>query len=528
VLDCVAVKVQKHLPFAVIALGLLVSQAAPAQGPAARHAELTIRADQPGPQISRNIYGHFAEHLGRCIYNGLWVGPQSSIPNTRGLRNDVIEALRKMHIPNLRWPGGCFADTYHWRDGVGPADKRPKKVNIHWGGVVEDNSFGTHEFLDFCELIGAEPYVASNVGSGTPEEMMDWVEYMTFDGDSDLANLRRANGRQQPWKVPFLGIGNENWGCGGRMTPEYYSDLYRRFSVYARDFGENHLTRVAAGPGGTELGWLDVLMKKVRGGMQGVSLHYYTLGNTWQNKLPASGFSEDGWAAVLRDALKMEDLLTRAEEIMNREDPNGRVGLFVDEWGTWYKAEPGTNPAFLYQRNTIRDAVVAGATLNILNQHSKRVKMANIAQLVNVLQAPILTQGDKMVLTPTYHVFDMYQVHQDATLLPVELKGDNYTHGEIAIPAVSASASRDAQGRLHLSLVNLDPKVGVSLQASIAGEKFSKVSGQILTGDAMDAENTFDSPHQVQPATFEGASLTGGGLTAQLPPRAVVVLTLTR
>ena len=527
-LDCLAVRIRCYLPIGLTAFCLAAGgEVAPAQS-TAKSASLTIRADQPGPQISRHIYGHFAEHLGRCIYDGLWVGPKSSIPNTRGIRNDVIEALRKIRIPNLRWPGGCFADQYHWRDGVGPADKRPKRTNIHWGNVVEDNSFGTHEFLDFCELTGAEPYVAANVGSGTPEEMMSWVEYMTFDGPSDVAHLRRANGREQPWKVPFLGIGNENWGCGGRMTPEYYSDLYRRFSVYARDFGENRLTRVAAGPGGTELGWLEVLMKKVRGGMQGISLHYYTLGNTWQDKLPATGFQEDGWAAVLRDALKMEDLLTRAEVIMEREDPNNRVGLYVDEWGTWYQAEPGTNPAFLYQRNTIRDAVVAGATLNILHHHAKRVRMANIAQLVNVLQALILTEGEKIVLTPTYHVFDMYQVHHDATSLPIELKTDNYTHAETVIPAVSASASRDGQGRLHLSLVNLDPKAPVSLQARIEGEKFSKVSGQILSGDTMDAENSFAAPSKLRPAPFEGAGLAGGALTAQLPPRAVVVLTLAR
>jgi alpha-N-arabinofuranosidase len=523
--------VRFHHSLSILVAAVLASIAVPGVARAqssAKRAELTIRADQPGAQISKHIYGHFAEHLGRCIYDGLWVGPKSSIPNTRGIRNDVIEALRKIKIPNLRWPGGCFADQYHWQDGVGPAEKRAKRVNIHWGDVVEDNSFGTHEFLDFCELTGAEPYVAANVGSGTPEEMMSWVEYMTFGGPSDLANLRRANGREQPWKVPFLGIGNENWGCGGRMTPEYYSDLYRRFSVYARDFSGNKLTRVAAGPGGTELGWLEVLMKKVRGGIQGVSLHYYTLGGTWQNKLPARGFGEDGWAAVLRDALKMEDLLTRAEAIMEREDPNNRVGLYVDEWGTWYQAEPGTNPAFLYQRNTIRDAVVAGATLNILNQHTRRVKMANIAQLVNVLQALVLTEGEKMLLTPTYHVFEMYQVHHDATALPVELKTDNYVQSDATIPAVSASASRDGQGRVHLSLVNLDAKAAVSVQARIEGEKFSKVSGRILTGDAMDAENTFESPGKIQPKAFDGATLSGGGLTAQLPARAVVVLTLAR
>jgi alpha-L-arabinofuranosidase len=489
-----------------------------------RRATLTIRAGEPGPKISRHLYGHFAEHLGRCIYDGVWVGPRSPVPNTRGIRKDIVEALRRIRIPNLRWPGGCFADQYHWQDGVG--DKRPRRVNIHWGGVVEDNSFGTHEFLDLCEQIGADPYVAANVGSGSPQEMADWVEYMTFGGDSDLAKLRQANGRAAPWKVPFLGIGNENWGCGGRMTPEYYSDLYRRFSVYARDWSGNRLERVAAGPGGTELQWLDVLAGRVKQGVQGISLHYYTLGNTWQDKLPATGFPEKDWYAVLRDALKIDKLLTDAETILQRHDPGGAVGLYVDEWGTWYKAEAGTNPAFLYQQNTIRDAVVAGATFNILHRHAKRVRMANIAQLVNVLQALILTEGDAMLLTPTYHVFDMYQAHQDGTLLPVDVQTDPTALGSDSLPAVSASASRDAQGRVHLSLVNLDPKAPASVEARIEGGTFTSVSGRVLTAPAMDAHNTFAARSSVQPASFGGATLQGPSLKAQLPPRSVVVLTL--
>lgn len=508
--------------------GLLLLQSATDVGLAqeAKHATLTIRAGEPGPQISRHIYGHFAEHLGRDIYDGLWVGPKSSIPNTRGLRNDVIEALRKIKIPNLRWPGGCFADQYHWQDGIGAPEKRPRRVNIHWGGVVEDNSFGTHEFLDFSELIGADPYIAANVGSGSPQEMADWIEYMTFGGDSDLARLRQANGRKQPWKVPFLGIGNENWGCGGRMTPEYYSDLYRRFSVYARDWSGNRLERIAAGPGGTDLHWLDVVAERVKQDVQGISLHYYTLGNTWRDKLPATGFPETGWYAVLRDALKIDQLLIDAEKIMDKHDPNGRVGLYVDEWGTWYSAAPGTNPAFLYQQNTIRDAVVAGATFNIFHRHAKRVKMANIAQLVNVLQALILTEGDKMLLTPTYHVFEMYQVHHDATFLPVDVTTDNATLGTESLPAVSASASRDAQGRVHLSLVNLDPKTVATVDARIEGQKFTSVSGRVLTAPAMDTHNTFDAPNRVQPAAFTGATLQDSSLKVRLPPRSVVVLTL--
>jgi alpha-L-arabinofuranosidase len=497
-----------------------------AQAQEARRATLTIRASEAGPKISRHLYGHFAEHLGRCIYDGLWVGPASKVPNTRGVRNDVVEALRKIKIPNLRWPGGCFADQYHWQDGVGPAEKRPRRVNIHWGGVIEDNSFGTHEFLDFAEQIGADPYIAANVGSGSPQEMADWVEYMTFPGDSTLARLRHENGRPQPWKVPFLGIGNENWGCGGRMTPEHYSDLYRQFSVYAQDWPGNRLERIAAGPGGTQLHWLDVLAGRVKEGVQGISLHYYTLGNTWQDKLPATGFPEKDWYAVLRDALKVDQLLVDAGKIMDKHDPGGRVGLYVDEWGTWYKEEPGTNPAFLYQQNTIRDAVVAGATFNIFHRHAKRVKMANIAQLVNVLQALILTEGEKMVLTPTYHVFDMYQVHHDATFVPVEVTTDSSVLGADSLPAISASASRDAAGRLHLSLVNLDPKAEATVEARIEGQTPRSVSGRILTAPAIDTHNTFAAPDRVRPAAFGGATLQGPILKVRLPPRSVVVVAL--
>ena len=493
----------------------------------AKHASLTIHADAPGPQISRHIYGHFAEHLGSCIYDGLWVGPESKIPNTRGVRNDIVEALRRIEIPNLRWPGGCFADQYHWEDGVGPTNERPRRVNIHWGGVVEDNSFGTHEFLDFCEQIGAEPYIAANVGSGSPQEMADWIEYMTFDGDSEIARRRAANGRTEPWKVPFLGIGNENWGCGGRMTPEYYSDLYRRFSVYARDWSGNELSRIAAGPGGTRLEWLDVLAERVRRGIEGISMHYYTTGSPrWEDKLPSIGFDEDEWFKVVKGALKMDELLVEAEHIMAKHDPEGRIGLYVDEWGTWYSPSPGSNPAFLVQQNTIRDAVVAGATFNIFHAHAQRVKMANIAQLVNVLQALILTEGEKMVLTPTYHVFDMYQVHHDATFLPLDLKTDYYVQGGETIPAVSATASKDAQGRVHVSLVNLDPRAAVAVEASLQGQKFASVTGRVLTAGSLDAHNTFEAPNRVQPAAFTGASLKDSALKVQLPPRSVVVLTL--
>jgi len=513
---------------AIVGLLLLHPATADLQAQETKRASLTIRADQSGPEISRHIYGHFAEHLGRCIYDGLWVGADSPIPNTRGMRNDIIAALRKINIPNLRWPGGCFADQYHWKNGVGPPEERSREVNIHWGGVVEDNSFGTHEFLDFCELIGAEPYIAGNVGSGTPKEMADWVEYMTFDGDSSLAKEREANGRKEPWRVPFLGIGNENWGCGGNMTPEYYSDLYKRFGVYARDWSGNTLTRVAGGPGGTRLNWLEVLAGRVKRDIQGISMHYYTLGGTWRDKLPSIDFPERDWHAVLRDALKIDGLLEEAEKIMARHDPDGGIGLYVDEWGAWYSPFPGSNPSFLVQQNSMRDAVVAAATFNIFHDHAERVKMANIAQLVNVLQALILTEGDKMILTPTYHVFDMYQVHHDTTYVPLDLITDKYSFdGGDALPALSASASRDSEGRMHISLVNLDPNVAMDVEARIEGWAFSSVSGSILTANTMDAHNTADAPNQVQPAKFTGATLGEESLKLRRPAKSVVVLMLT-
>lgn len=507
-----------------IVLGLVFPLAVRAAEPLA--ATAVIHGDQDGGTISRHLYGHFAEHLGRCIYDGLWVGTDSPIPNTGGVRNDVIEALKNLKIPNLRWPGGCFADDYHWRDGIGPVDQRPQTINIHWGQVVETNAFGTHEFLELCELLDAEPYLAGNVGSGTPEEMRDWIEYLTFDGDSELANLRRKNGREKPWRIEYFGVGNENWGCGGAMRPEYYADLYRRYAEFCRDLSGNRLTRVACGPNGNDGNWTRTVMERVGGRMQALSLHQYTLAAPWDRKRPATGFDEAAWFAIVRDSLAMEKTLDDTEEIMDKTDPQKRIGLFVDEWGTWYEAEPGTPGYALYQQNSLRDAMVAGLTLHIFHDHCERVRMANIAQVVNVLQAMILTEGEKMVLTPTYHVFEMYKVHQDATRLLLELKSPEYRHGDQAIPAVSASASRDKAGKVHVSLVNVHPKEAVTVTCDLAGVAAKGVTGRVLTGDKLDAHNTFAEPNVVEPRAFDGAKLVDGKLTVELPARSVVVLEL--
>ena len=491
-------------------------------------ATATIQGDQPEGKISRHIYGHFMEHLGRCIYDGLWVGEDSPIPNTRGIRNDVIDALKKLNCPNLRWPGGCFADDYHWRDGVGPRDERPQRINIHWGQVIETNAFGTHEFLDLCEIVGAEPYLAGNVGSGTPQEMRDWIEYLTYDGASDLANMRRANGREKPWKITYFGVGNENWGCGGNMTPAFYADVFKQYATFCRDFSGNKLVRVACGPNGGDPAWTDGVIHRVGRHAQALSLHYYTLDAPWSDKLPATGFQEDKWFGILQDTLKMDGILTANEEIMSDVDPEKRIPLFVDEWGTWYKNERGTNPGFLYQQNSLRDALVAALNFHIFHRHHERVQMANIAQTVNVLQAPILTEGEKMLLTPTYHAFEMCKVHQDTTHLPVEIESPGYEYGDEEIPAVSVSASQAGDGVVYVSLVNTHANDSVDLQCKLAGLEATKVTGRVLTADKLDAHNTFDNPEQVKPAEFKDCSIASGTLKTKLPPHSVVVLSLSK
>ncbi|MCB8944439.1 MAG: alpha-N-arabinofuranosidase [Ardenticatenaceae bacterium] len=495
--------------------------------------QLTINADLGSQTISRHIYGHFAEHLGRCIYGGIYVGEDSPIPNTRGMRDDVVAALRHLHIPNLRWPGGCFADEYHWMDGIGPKDQRPTMINTHWGGVTEDNSFGTHEFFELCEQLGCEPYICGNVGSGTVQEMQQWVEYITFDGISPMANLRRENGRSEAWRIKYWGVGNENWGCGGNMRAEYYADVYRQFQTYVRNFGDNNLFKIAGGANSFDYDWTDTLMANTQVGngrflMHGLSLHYYTRGDQWPPRLAATGFAEAEWFAILRDAHRMDELLQRHTTIMDKYDPAKKVGLMVDEWGTWYKVEPGTNPGFLYQQNTLRDALVAAIHFDSFHRYCDRVQMANIAQTVNVLQAMILTEngGERMVLTPTYHVFEMYKVHHDATLLPLDLHSAEYGYGDATIPAISATASRDGNGRIHISLSNANPHTGHTVTCTLRGIHANAVTGRVLTGATMDAHNSFDVPEAVQPMAFNGASLAGDQLTIQLPAKSVVTLTL--
>jgi alpha-N-arabinofuranosidase len=514
----------RSIPSILLAALLGLASSTQAQQAASQPLKLVVNADLGSVTINRNIYGQFMEHLGRGIYDGVWT---KSGTGAWHLRDDVVDALKKIQVPNIRWPGGCFADYYHWRDGIGPRDQRPTIVNTVWGGVTEDNSFGTHEYMELVRRVGAEPFVVGNVGSGTVQEMADWWEYVNFPGKSPMADLRRANGREEPWGAARWGIGNESWGCGGEMTPEYYADVYKRFQTFLRPYGGVRPFRIATGPNSGDYRWTDVIMREAGRFIDGLDLHYYSLAGTWAHKGSATDFGEAQWFAIMQNTVRMKQFIEHHSAIMDHYDPQKRVALIVGEWGTWHDVEPGTNPGFLYQQNTLRDAVVAAYNLNLFNNHADRVRGANIAQMINVLQAMILTRGDQMILTPTYHVFEMYTPHHDATLLPIALDEGAYTFDGDSVPAVSASASRDSTGKIHVTLVNLDPDAPRTVAADIRGTTVSAVSGRILTAGTMSAHNTFDAPTAVQPAPFRGARLAGGRLMIDLPAKSVVALELT-
>lgn len=495
----------------------------------AQENKIVINADQEVSTISRHIYGHFAEHLGEGIYGGVWVGEDSDIPNTNGYRTDVLEALQHLEVPNIRWPGGCYADEYNWRDGIGPMDERPNTINTHWGMVIEDNSFGTHEFLNFMEMIDAEPVVAMNVGSGTPREMQNWIEYMNYDGESDLANLRRENGRDEPWDVKYVGIGNESWGCGGNMDPAYYSDLYKRFATYVRDYSGTEITKVASGYSNEQYYWTDKVMEEASHMLDAISLHYYTIaGESWMNKGASVNFGEDLYFDGLRKALRLDEFIQGHKNRMDEYDPEGRVGLFVDEWGIWTDPLPGSNPGFLQQQNSLRDALIAAVSLDIMNKHSDRVRMANIAQMVNVLQAVILTEGDQMIKTPTYHVFDLYRVHFDTQLLQTNANISSYGHDGEEIPSISLTASKSDDGRINLTITNLDANNTRDVEFDFRGiDNLGNVSSSmILTADEVSSINTFDEPDNVVLQDFSDFELNGTMLNVSLPSKSVVVLTI--
>ncbi len=494
--------------------------------------ELSVDLSKSGPTISRYLFGQFAEHLGHGIYEGIWVGPDSAIPNTRGIRNDVVAALKAIKVPDVRWPGGCFADEYHWRNGVGP--QRVVTLNPNWGGVIEPNTFGTDEFMDFLNQIGAEPYISVNVGSGAPREAAEWLEYMTASQPTTLEKERAANGHPAPYKVGFMGIGNESWACGGNMTEDYYLSQLKIYSRFVRNFNPeqqdtDQMLKIAVGPGGPDTRWTEAVMKAYQThgwswDINGLSLHSYTVPH-WPPSFASVGFGETEYSQILKSTLEMEDLITKQSAVMDQYDPQKKVTLVVDEWGAWYAPLPGSNPGFLVQQNSMRDAILAALNLNIFARHADRVRMANIAQMVNVLQSMILTDKEKMVLTPTYYVFKMYVPFQDATFVPVTFDAGTYTNGNITLPRVDAIAAKDKSGKLWLEITNLDPNQPVDIEASLAGITAKSASGETLTAPLVDSVNTFDAPNAVVPKPVS-AKVQGGKLVLRLEPKSVTVISV--
>jgi alpha-N-arabinofuranosidase len=488
-------------------------------------ATLTLHADRPGPIYDRRIFSQFAEHLGNGIYGGLWVGNDPKIPNTRGFRNDVVAALRAISVPVIRWPGGCFADEYHWREGIGPRANRPIKVNTNWGGVTEPNAVGTHEYMDLVEQIGAEPYISGNVGDGAPREMAEWVEYMTAPAGT-LADERARNGHKAPWVVPQFGIGNELWGCGGNMRPDYAADVTRRYSTFLKVPDGSHLIKIASGANNDDYNWTDTMMRVAAKQIDAVSLHYYTVPGGWPPRASATQFDEAAWAETLSKAEHLDELITKHSAVMDKYDPQKHIFLAVDEWGTWLAQDPGSHPGFLRQQNTLRDAMVAAVTLNMFAAHADRVRVSAIAQMVNVLQAMVLTDGSRMVLTPTYHVYAMYKPFQDGTVIPLDLRSPNYSNASYTMPQVSAAAVRDKAGQVHVALANVDPDHPVSVTVALDGVQASQAHGQILTAAAMNALNSFDTPNGIKPVPFSAARIAGQKLSVTLPAKSIVMLDL--
>jgi alpha-N-arabinofuranosidase len=502
---------------------------------AAQKVDLTVDASKAGAKIDRNIFGQFAEHLGHGVYEGIWVGPGSSIPNTRGIRNDVVGALKAINVPNVRWPGGCFADEYHWRKGIGA--QRPETLNPNWGGVIEPNTFGTHEFLDFLDQIGAEAYLSVNVGSGTPQEAAEWLEYLTTAQPTALAKERAANGHPAPYKIAYLGIGNESWDCGGNMTPDYYVSQLKIYSRFVRNYNpaqqdKQQMLKIAVGPGGGEPRfneWAEAVMKAWQHrqwslDFNGLSLHSYTV-VSWDKKFASTGFGEAEYSQFLKATLEMEGLVSKYSDMMDKYDPQKKVALVVDEWGAWYAPLPGSNPGFLVQQNSLRDAILAALNLNIFARHADRVRMANIAQMINVLQAMILTDKEKMVLTPTYYVYKMYVPFQDAMFMPVTFNAGAYTNGNVTLPRVDAIAAKDKAGKLWLELTNVDPNQAVEVEVALAGIAAKSAAGETLTAPRVDSVNSFDAPNAVAPKPIS-AKVQGGKLALRLEPKSVTVISV--
>jgi alpha-N-arabinofuranosidase len=508
----------------------------------AADAEIEVDPSRPGSPINPHVYGHFIEHLGGVIYDGIWVGRNSKIANVDGIRKQFVDDMKRIGAPNLRWPGGCFADGYHWRDGIGAAGKRPRTYN-YWEHrmppgrrAVESNEFGIHEFMRLCRLVGAEPYVAANVGSGAPQEFHDWVSYCNAPaGTLALADERAANGDREPFNVKYWGVGNESWGCGGNMTGGEYATEYRKYisqvPVYVRPFF------VATGPRGHsadgDVGWTDGFfggLQNVRGlgvRVDGFALHYYT--DFRQTAEDGASFDEKGWYAVLHKGAHIEKIIEDHWAIMGRYDPQHRTKFVIDEWGNWYRGGTELGPDhILSQTITLRDALHAAITFDVFNRHAEKIEMANVAQTINCLHSLFAAVGDRYTRTPAYYTFEMYRPHMGARLVPIRIDFPEMMvpllAGSGRLPGLSGSASiRDKS--LTVTLTNPSLQEDVATRVRVAGgARLREARATVLTHEDMHATNTFEKPAAVGLAAL-AAPVSGETATLSIPKRSVVAVT---
>jgi len=487
--------------------------------------------------ISPYLHGQFAEHLGELIYPGIWVGEDSKIPNLGGIRKHIVAALQPLHLPVTRWPGGCFADGYHWRNGIGERARRPLRINYYWGMAPEPNTFGTHEFMAFCRAIGTEPYFTGNAGSGSPQEIGDWVEYCNFVGDSSLSQERRENGSAEPFDVKFWAVGNENWGCGGRMDPESYAATYTRMRTSMFDYSGTAVHGIACGASGNDWVWTRKVMDYFKnkhwnhlGTVQSLAAHFYcgTAGT-------ATEYTSAQWLELLARSAAIEGIITGHRAIMDEFDPQRNVNLIVDEWGTWHPVESGKPGSGLYQQNTMRDACVAALTLDIFNNHADKIYMANIAQLINVLQALLLVQEDRCIKTPTYLIYDLYQPHKDAQAVRLVSHADVISDGGasaefcrdqfidrslVALQAAQGSASVK-NGVLCITVVNTHPEQALDLEIALTGGMLGDVEIVRLVNNDIHAHNTFANPDAVTLSEPQTSHVDGSTMHVQLPAASV-------
>ena len=528
---------------------LAVTSAATLSGVRPRHAlaqtapdvEIIVRPRQAGATIASHIYGHFVEHLGGVIYDGIWVGRDSTIANVDGIRKAFIDDMKAISAPNVRWPGGCFADGYHWRGGIGPSNRRPRTYN-YWqtnthDGVrgFETNQFGTHEFMRLCRLTGAEPYLAGNVGSGTVQEFHDWVDYCNAaPGTLSLADQRASNGATEPFNIQYWGVGNESWGCGGDMTPQEYAQRYRQFvtqfPAHVRPF------LIATGPRGhsadRDIGWtrgfFEAMQEGRRSRVDGFSLHFYT--DFRQTRFKAATFTPKQWYSVLLKGIGIERAILDNWKIMGQFDAEHRTKLVVDEWGNWYPPGEEVAPGFtISQPITLRDGLHTALTFDIFNRHADKIAMANVAQTINCLHSLFLAHEDTFVRTPVYYVFRMYQPHMNGNLVPIEVGGSDQTvtaeEGTARMALVYGSASVNAARVLTATLTNPSVEASVQARLRLEGAQAIEVTGQVLTHADRQAANTFATPANVSLAPVR-ATVDGQGVRVTIPKQAVVSLSI--